>query len=75
MTIPIYNSEIAPSHKRGLIAGLHAQFVGFGFAIANVCPCSFYLVVYLTLAVGRVWLLVCAGRVPMAVSSCIPYGA
>ncbi|KAL2815273.1 general substrate transporter [Aspergillus cavernicola] len=35
MTIPIYNSEIAPSHKRGLIAGLHAQFVGFGFALAN----------------------------------------
>ncbi|KAL4938453.1 hypothetical protein BDV06DRAFT_231868 [Aspergillus oleicola] len=35
MTIPIYNSEIAPSHKRGLIAGLHAQFVGFGFAMAN----------------------------------------
>jgi hypothetical protein len=37
MTIPIYNSEIAPSHKRGLIAGLHAQFVGIGFALANVC--------------------------------------
>ncbi|KAL2795160.1 general substrate transporter [Aspergillus keveii] len=35
MTIPIYNSEIAPSHKRGLIAGLHAQFVGIGFALAN----------------------------------------
>ncbi|QKX63227.1 uncharacterized protein TRUGW13939_10396 [Talaromyces rugulosus] len=35
MTIPIYNSEIAPSHKRGLIAGLHAQFVGVGFAAAN----------------------------------------
>ncbi|KAG2421025.1 hypothetical protein HFD88_000641 [Aspergillus terreus] len=35
MTIPIYNSEIAPSHKRGLIAGLHAQFVGVGFAVAN----------------------------------------
>ncbi|KAK9367893.1 general substrate transporter [Lipomyces kononenkoae] len=34
MTIPIYNSEIAPSHKRGLIAGLHAQFVGVGFAVA-----------------------------------------
>ena len=39
MTIPIYNSEIAPSHKRGLIAGLHAQFVGFGFAMANVSHC------------------------------------
>lgn len=36
MTIPIYNSEIAPPGKRGMIAGLHAQFVGFGFAAANV---------------------------------------
>lgn len=35
MTIPIYNSEIAPPAKRGMIAGLHAQFVGFGFAAAN----------------------------------------
>ncbi|KAF2492747.1 general substrate transporter [Lophium mytilinum] len=35
MTIPIYNSEIAPPHKRGMIAGLHAQFVGIGFAVAN----------------------------------------
>ncbi|EXJ91169.1 hypothetical protein A1O1_04278 [Capronia coronata CBS 617.96] len=35
MTIPIYNSEIAPPHKRGMISGLHAQFVGFGFAMAN----------------------------------------
>ncbi|KAF1994573.1 general substrate transporter [Amniculicola lignicola CBS 123094] len=35
MTIPIYNSEIAPPHKRGMIAGLHAQFVGIGFACAN----------------------------------------
>ena len=35
MTIPIYNSEIAPPHKRGMIAGLHAQFVGIGFAAAN----------------------------------------
>jgi hypothetical protein len=30
MTIPIYNSEIAPPGRRGLVAGLHAQFVGFG---------------------------------------------
>jgi MFS family permease len=36
MTIPIYNSEISPPEKRGMIAGLHAQFVGFGFAAANV---------------------------------------
>ncbi|KAH7112107.1 general substrate transporter [Dendryphion nanum] len=35
MTIPIYNSEIAPPHKRGMISGLHAQFVGIGFACAN----------------------------------------
>lgn len=36
MTIPIYNSEIAPPAKRGMIAGLHAQFVGIGFAVSNV---------------------------------------
>jgi len=36
MTIPIYNSEIAPPAKRGMISGLHAQFVGIGFAAANV---------------------------------------
>lgn len=35
MTIPIYNSEIAPPHRRGMISGLHAQFVGIGFACAN----------------------------------------
>ncbi|KAG6909494.1 hypothetical protein DXG01_017216 [Tephrocybe rancida] len=35
MTIPIYNSEIAPPSKRGLVSGLHGQFVGVGFAIAN----------------------------------------
>lgn len=36
LTIPIYNSEIAPPSKRGMVTGLHAQFVGFGFAAANV---------------------------------------
>lgn len=35
MVIPVYNSEIAPTSKRGLITGLHGQFVGFGFALAN----------------------------------------
>lgn len=36
ISVPIFNSEIAPPAKRGMIAGLHAQFVGFGFAAANV---------------------------------------
>ncbi|KAK9387133.1 hypothetical protein V1515DRAFT_586582 [Lipomyces mesembrius] len=27
MVIPVYNSEIAPPGKRGLITGLHGQFV------------------------------------------------
>ncbi|GLB44183.1 putative major facilitator superfamily, sugar transporter (TC 2.A.1.1) family protein [Lyophyllum shimeji] len=35
MTIPIYNAEISPPNRRGLVSGLHAQFVGFGFAFAN----------------------------------------
>ena len=46
MTIPIYNSEIAPPGKRGMISGLHAQFVGFGFAAANVSAierCTFVM--------------------------------
>ncbi|ODV90244.1 hypothetical protein CANCADRAFT_103965 [Tortispora caseinolytica NRRL Y-17796] len=33
--IPIYESEISPPAHRGLISGLHSQFVGIGFAIAN----------------------------------------
>lgn len=41
MTIPIYNSEIAPPAKRGMIAGLHAQFVGIGFAVSNVSSNNF----------------------------------
>ncbi|KAK9457547.1 general substrate transporter [Dipodascopsis uninucleata] len=35
MVIPVYNSEISPPSKRGLITGLHGQFVGIGFAVAN----------------------------------------
>ncbi|RDW63718.1 hypothetical protein BP6252_11263 [Coleophoma cylindrospora] len=35
MTVPIYHCEVAPPAKRGMIAGLHGQFVGVGFAIAN----------------------------------------
>ncbi|KAK9366879.1 general substrate transporter [Lipomyces kononenkoae] len=35
MVIPVYNSEIAPPGKRGLITGLHGQFVSIGFGTAN----------------------------------------
>jgi MFS family permease len=64
MTIPIYNSEIAPPEKRGMIAGLHAQFVGFGFAAANVRiskhkQSPFCWLLELTTPVGRLWLLLC----------------
>lgn len=33
--IPQYQSEIAPPAHRGSIIGLHAQFIGFGYAISN----------------------------------------
>jgi hypothetical protein len=49
MTIPIYNSEIAPPAKRGMIAGLHAEFVGLGFAVANVSPFPFQTYTFLKL--------------------------
>lgn len=52
MTIPIYNSEIAPPAKRGMIAGLHAQFVGIGFMVANVSRPSVKLEYFLTMYSG-----------------------
>lgn len=33
--IPMYLSEISPPSHRGLFVGLHAQFIGFGYAISN----------------------------------------
>lgn len=33
--IPQYQSEIAPPEHRGSIVGLHAQFIGFGYATSN----------------------------------------
>jgi MFS family permease len=33
--IPMYMSEIAPAEHRGLFVGLHAQFIGFGYALSN----------------------------------------
>ncbi|KAJ8096521.1 general substrate transporter [Lipomyces tetrasporus] len=35
MVIPVYNAEISPPRKRGLITGLHGQFVSIGFGTAN----------------------------------------
>ncbi|KFY93020.1 hypothetical protein V500_03954 [Pseudogymnoascus sp. VKM F-4518 (FW-2643)] len=71
VTIPIYNSEIAPPSKRGMITGLHAQFVGIGFALANWIgfgssystsdfqwrfPLAFQCVPALIVLVGTFWL-------------------
>jgi sugar porter (SP) family MFS transporter len=33
--IPMFLSEIAPPAHRGLFTGLHAQFIGFGYATSN----------------------------------------
>ena len=33
--IPMYMSEIAPAEHRGLFVGLHAQCIGFGYALSN----------------------------------------
>ncbi|KAL3417293.1 hypothetical protein PVAG01_11293 [Phlyctema vagabunda] len=71
MTIPIYNAELAPPLKRGMISGLHGQFVGFGFATANWIgfgssyasgnfqwrfPLAFQCLPALLVAIGGYWL-------------------
>ncbi|KAB5539397.1 general substrate transporter [Coniochaeta sp. 2T2.1] len=33
--IPMFQSEISPASHRGLFVGLHAQFIGFGYALSN----------------------------------------
>ncbi|KAJ8074284.1 hypothetical protein PM082_012594 [Marasmius tenuissimus] len=35
MTVPLYNTEIAPSKHRGFLVGLTQQFIGIGFIVAN----------------------------------------
>lgn len=71
MTIPIYNSEIAPPSKRGMISGLHAQFVGFGFAAANVGSSIFQnlcILKCLQKIVDRFWLQLCIWRLSVEIS-------
>ncbi|KAJ4385083.1 hypothetical protein N0V85_008260 [Neurospora sp. IMI 360204] len=33
--IPMFQSEISPASHRGFFVGLHAQFIGFGYALSN----------------------------------------
>ncbi|KAK9476851.1 general substrate transporter [Lipomyces japonicus] len=35
LAIPIYNAEISPSSKRGLIIGFHGLFISIGFCLAS----------------------------------------
>jgi len=35
MTVPLYNTEIAPPKVRGLMVGLNQQMLGIGFIVAN----------------------------------------
>ncbi|KAH0585023.1 hypothetical protein H2248_008292 [Termitomyces sp. 'cryptogamus'] len=35
MTVPLYNTEIAPPENRGLLVGLTQQMLGIGFIVAN----------------------------------------
>ncbi|KAG7089023.1 hypothetical protein E1B28_010734 [Marasmius oreades] len=35
MTVPLYNTEIAPPKIRGFLVGLTQQFIGIGFIVAN----------------------------------------
>ncbi|RDB25726.1 High-affinity glucose transporter [Hypsizygus marmoreus] len=35
MTVPLYNTEIAPPKIRGFLVGLTQQMIGFGFIVAN----------------------------------------
>jgi predicted MFS family arabinose efflux permease len=32
--MPIYYSEVAPPHSRGLMAGAHGTFINLGYALA-----------------------------------------
>ncbi|KAF5327163.1 hypothetical protein D9619_004540 [Psilocybe cf. subviscida] len=35
MTVPLYNTEVAPPGIRGFLVGLNQQMLGFGFIVAN----------------------------------------
>ncbi|KAH9856650.1 general substrate transporter [Lenzites betulinus] len=35
MTVPLYNTEIAPAKHRGFVVGLTQQMIGIGFIVAN----------------------------------------
>ena len=35
MTVPLYNTEIAPPKIRGFVVGLSQQMIGIGFIVAN----------------------------------------
>ncbi|KAF8640262.1 hypothetical protein AX16_010157 [Volvariella volvacea WC 439] len=35
MTVPLYNTEVAPPKIRGFLVGLTQQMIGFGFIVAN----------------------------------------
>jgi len=35
MTVPLYNTEVAPHKVRGLLVGLTQQMIGIGFIVAN----------------------------------------
>ncbi|PPQ91031.1 hypothetical protein CVT25_013956 [Psilocybe cyanescens] len=35
MTVPLYNTEVAPPKVRGFLVGLNQQMVGIGFIVAN----------------------------------------
>ncbi|KAG8213228.1 sugar transporter [Butyriboletus roseoflavus] len=39
MTVPLYNTEIAPPKIRGFMVGLNQQMIGIGFIVANWVSC------------------------------------
>lgn len=60
--------------KRGLVSGLHAQFVGFGFAAANVravLPSSAFSVLT-SVIVDRLWVLLFLRSISMEIPSRSP---
>ncbi|KAF5575469.1 major facilitator superfamily transporter [Fusarium pseudocircinatum] len=59
--VPLYQSEMSPSHIRGLLVGIHGGMIGTGYALASWTGLGFYFVK----ASGAQW------RIPLAIQ-CLP---
>ncbi|KAF5244824.1 hypothetical protein FANTH_7591 [Fusarium anthophilum] len=60
--VPLYQSEMSPSHIRGLLVGIHGGMIGTGYALASYVVLGFYFVK----ASGAQW------RIPLAIQRLPP---